>query len=219
MANNKAKNEVKKETAKVETPKAKTFTQDEVNNLVAQAVEKALASVQAQPVLQVAKDEYVTVMFMGVMASDSTVALGKLGNINRTGGTLDIPKKEFLQGLGTPVVDALLKNRSLIVVNGLTDEERERFGLKYTEGELISSTVYYKLLDLTTEEITNVYKNLCEGHKRTVAKLFITAYFEDNDKRVAIDTVKALNKISKEIDKDGLFTPILEDFGKKITEE
>lgn len=210
-----------KPAPKTEVPAEKTFTKEELDDAVAAAVKAALAQIQSAPapVIQVAKEDYVTVLFIGAMARGTTVALGRLGQINRAGGTLDIPKKDFLQGLGIPVVDALLAKRQLIVIDGLTDEERERFNLQYTEGELLSQRAFHKLFDFKKEEICEIFDKLCEEHKRIVAKMFLTEYFENDSNKIDTATVRALNKLSKSVYKDGLFTPILEKMGEKLVED
>ena len=200
---------------------SKKYSADEVHDIVAKAVAEALARQQAshpQTVLQVAKDEYVTIMYIGANASGTVVALPKWGSITYAGGIIDVPKKEFMQGIGIPVNNALLRNRKIIVLGGLTKEEKVRFGVDYKEEELLSSEMFFSLLNYSKDEICKIFDRLCEEHKRTVAKLYITAYFEQHDNRVNPETVKALNKLSKSVDKDGLFTPILEDYGKKFAE-
>lgn len=203
-----------------ETPKKaeKTFSQQEVDEMIKNAVKMALEEKQMQPIVQVSKEEYVTVLLINAIAEGTSVTLGDLGQINRAGNTLDISKKDFLQGMGNPVVDSLLRKRTLIVVNGLTDEERERFGLLYKEGELLTQRAYFKLLDFGKDEIVGVYKKLCDEHKRVVAKMYMTAYFDDQDNRVNLETVRELNRISKSVEKDGLFKSIIDDIGAKLSD-
>ena len=197
-----------------------TFTPEEVDAIVKNAVAKALEEHRPQTIVQVSQEDYVTVLYIGAIAEGTTVSLGDLGQINRAGSTLDIPKKEFLKGMGIPVVDLLLKKRKIIVVNGLTDAERERFGLVYKEGELLSQEAYYKLMDYGKEEIVRIYKALCDEHKVIVAKMYLTAYFEKSDNRVNLETVQELNRISKSIPnaKDGLFKTIIDDIGSRLSD-
>nr|DAH86415.1 MAG TPA: hypothetical protein [Caudoviricetes sp.] len=203
---------------KTTTPKkAKTFTESEVQELLKAAVAQALAEQKSTTtIMQVAKEEYVTVLYLGAMADGASVALGKLGNINKAGTTKDIPKKEFIQALGTPVIDDLLSKKQLIVVNGLTEEERNRYGLEYKDNELLTQNAFFKIMDFGAEEICRIFSSLCPEHQQIVSKLYLTAYFERHDNRVNMPTVKKLNKISKKYFKDGLFTPILEDMGAKL---
>ena len=200
----------------------KMFSEDDVKALIAEAlkakeqefVQLVQAQTRAQPVvMQVKNDEMVTLLFLGAIAQGTVVSLGTLGQINRAGGTIDVPKSAFFQGL-TYSVEKMLQKRSLIVVNGLTDEERERFGVKYRDGELLSANNFYRLLDLDVETLKDIYPKLCEEHQRMIATMFITAY-EKDDVRVNMEKVKALNKISKKLDKDGLFTPIVQSLNDK----
>lgn len=213
----------------------KTYTEAEVKRMldkqqkdfeksldekIAAMVAEKMANPAATPtVIQLAKDEYVTVLYIGNISSGTVVHLGGLGSINRAGMPLDIPKKDFIHGLGTPVVDALLRKRRLIVVDGLTDEERERFNLSYKEGELLSQKMYFNILKYSQEEICAIFKKLCPEHQVVVAKMFNTAYFENHDNRIHIETVKELNKLSKKHFKDGLFTLILADVGNKFADD
>ena len=209
-----------------------TFSMEEVRAMIAEALreqkkelEEQLKNTQPQVVMQVKQDDMVTLLFLGAIADGTVVTLGKLGQINRAGGTIDVPKSEFFQGLNS-TVEKMLQNRKLIVVNGLTQEERERFNVNYKDGELLTQKTYFKVLDLDVETLKQLYAKLCDEHKRTVATLFISAY-EKGDPRVNAEKVKALNKLSKKVkskitqepEKDGLFFPILESMGKKLLED
>ena len=218
---NEMEQKIQEKEKKTKRSSEKKFSADEVNAIVAKAVAEALAkqsASQPQTVLQVAKEEYVTIMYIGANASGTVVAMPKWGSITYAGGMIDVPKKEFMQGIGIPVNNALLRNRKIIVVNGLTKEEKVRFGVDYKEQELLSADMFFALLNYGKDETCKIFDRLCEEHKRTVAKLYLTAYFEQHDNRVNPETVKALNKLSKSVDKDGLFTPILEDYGKKFAD-
>ena len=202
---------------KAKRPVTRKYSEDEVKAMIAEALEQFKAS-QPQTVVQVAKDEYVTILFIGAIAGGTTVSMPKWGQINYAGGMLDIPKKDFLQGIGVQVNNALLRERQIIVLNGLTDEERRRFGVDYKEGEYLTDKALYELVGYNTEKVCDIFGKLCDEHKRIVAKVYLTAYFEKHDKHVHRDTVMALNSLSKSVDKDGLFTLILEDMGKRDAE-
>ena len=192
--------------------KEKTFTASEVEKMIAKAVATALADVQQANQTVVVKETsepLVTLLYMGTVAEGSTVSLGKLGDIQGRGGTRDIPKKEFFQNLN-PAILKRLKDRRLIVLSGLTDDERERYGVKYTDGELLSSDVYYKLLSLDETDIINIFKKACYRHKQIISTLYIDAYMK-GDNRVNQPFIQKLNEISKADDKDGMFKGILKD--------
>ena len=203
-----------------EVPEEKLFNKSEVESIVSAAVKKAISDYEKEHRSDTAvynKEEYVTLLYIGAIADGTVVSLGKLGQINKAGSTRDIPKKEFLQGM-TFAIEKMLESRALIVVNGLTQEELERYGLDYKEGELLTQEAYYKLLNYSDSEITAVFNKLCVEHRRVVAKMFLSAYFEKGDNRITAEKVKSLNEISKENDKDGMFKPILEDMGDRFAE-
>lgn len=207
-----------------EKPAEKTFSKAEVDALVSEAIAKALEGVKTDgesaspaPVIHIQKEETVTLMFAGTMATGCVLSLGELGAIHRSYGTVDVPKSVFLQKR-TYLIDKLLDKRVLVVLNGLTAEEKERFGLVYKDGELLTATEFYKILDFSADELAKLFTHLCEEHARIVARTFIDAY-ENGDARVTQEKVKKLNALSKKIDKDGLLTPVLEDMGRKLTEE
>lgn len=206
------------------TGKPRFYTEDEVRAIAAQAAAQAAKDAvenyrkeHQNDTAVYSKEEYVTLLYIGAIADGTVVSLGKLGQINKAGATRDIPKKEFLQGM-TYSIEKMLESRALIVVNGLTAEERERYGLDYKEGELLTQDAFYKLLNYSDSEITAIFRKLCEEHRRVVAKMFLSAYFEKSDNRITAEKVKSLNEISKENDRDGMFKPILEDMGDHFAE-
>ena len=112
--------------ANTEQPE-RTYTDAEVKTIVAEAVKSALASYKQEHQNDQAvyrKEEYATLLYIGAIADGTVVSLGKLGQINKAGSTRDVPKKSFMEGL-TFGVERMLADRSLIVVNGLTAEERD----------------------------------------------------------------------------------------------
>lgn len=220
---------VKEEPEVKETPK-KELTPDEIaeamqtsmaQDIIKSIVEKALAeqakTYTQQPVFVPAKEEMVSLLYMGAVTEGVTVSLGKLGEIQGRGGTRDIPKKEFMQNLTQPVLKRL-QDRRLIVLDGFTDDERERYGIVYTDGELLSPDIYQKLLTYDEDKICEIFEKACLRHKALMATLFIDAYIA-NDKRVTRPLVERLNKISKNTDKDGMFKGILKDMTAQSSDD
>lgn len=194
------------------------FTFDEVKKLIEAELEKErakFANIQA-PVINVAQEEYVTVVYIGMFSAGTTVAVGGLGLITRPGNTLDIPKKKFIEGLGNPTVDALLRERSLIVISGLSEIDMARYGIAYKPGEVLTQDEFFKVLDYGKEQICSIFSKVCNQHKYVIAKMYNNAYFELHDGRIDIETVKMLNEISKQTVGESLFAPILQDFADKI---
>lgn len=194
--------------AVLQTPEAQALMQSMVAQMVA---------AQKPTVVQVApqKEEMVTLLYMGAVAEGSRVNLGeKLGEIMGRGGTRTISKTVFFENM-TPGVLNRLKDRRLIVLDGLTDEERERYGVNYKDGELVSKDIYYKLLDLDEDTVVSVFKKACYRHKQLIASLYADAYGM-GDNRINQPLIQKLNKASKAIDKDGMFTAILKDMAKAL---
>mgnify|MGYP001555295036 FL=1 len=125
------------------------------------------------------------------------------------GWVMEVPRKDFAGRFMTPFVQKLLKKRRLIVLDGLTAEERERYGVAYKDGELLDAQMFSRLLTLPAEKMIEIYKNLCPEHRRFVATQFITA-FEKGDNRINRGLIEPLQEISKTDDPQGLFTPILQ---------
>ncbi len=222
-------------TPKAATPKAaaapaevaekkteKTYNASEVEKMIAEAVDKAVADAVAGMAKQQAAayrpaDETVTLLYMGCVAEGSTVPLNeKLGQIQGRGGTRDINKREFLQNL-TPNILRRLKDRRLIILDGMTDEERERYGVKYTDGELLGADIYHKLLNMPEEKILAIFDKACYRHKQLIATLFIDAYMA-RDNRINQYLVQKLNEVSKKTDPEGMFKSILKDMAKGLAE-
>lgn len=204
--------ENKKEVKKI------SMTEEEFNEAVKLAVEKAIAGIpvnQPQQVLQVTKEEYVTILFLGAIAAKTSVVLPKWGVISFAGNTLDIPKKEFVQGLGVPVNNALIRKRQIIVVDGLSPAERKRYGVDYKDGELLTQGNFISLLDYSTDKICEIFEKLCPEHKHLVGQMFYDAFL-NNDGRVTLEKVKSLNEISKETEPKGMFTAVLEGIAERI---
>ena len=203
--------EIKEETEKVEAPEPtetpvektekpkeakKEYTEAEINALVAAAVAKAMAENAAAKPETPANDGLVTLLFIGGIAPGTVVALEGLGKIPRDGNILTVPKKDFFTNLGAST-DRLLQKRKLIVVDGLTDDERERYGVLYKDGELMSADVYQKLLTFPADRLGVIYKGLCKEHKDIVRRVFNSAYLDGN-KNINIAKLKAMIRIDRE---------------------
>jgi len=195
-----------------------TISRKELDALIASAVSTALANAAPQ-IVQVAPTENpVVLLFLGGIMPGSTVTLGELGNIYRDGGTLTVSKENFFSKLnGT--AEYMLRTRQLIVVSGLTDEERERYGVLYNEKELLNEKTYGRLLSYVPEELKTIYASLCPEHKAIAAKAFRTA-IDNQDGRVTEEKLKLLAKIDKDAGiKDSTFKAMLAMFAPETEEE
>lgn len=205
----------------------KTFTEAEVQDIVAKASKQAAAeAVEAYiaahptPTVQLAaqKEEMVTLLYMGAVADGSSVHLNdRLGDIMGRGGTRTISKTVFFENM-TPNVINRLKDRRLIVVDGLTDEEKDRYGVNYADGELVGKDIYYKLLDMDADTVVRIFKNACFRHKQLIAALYGDAY-NAHDNRINQPLIEKLQKASKATEKDGMFTAILKDMARVLGDD
>lgn len=178
------------------------------------AMQEMLKQAQSTPqVVQVAPQEVEKVhcLFEAEVADDNIFSLGENGRYGRIigkTGSFFIPKNEL-----SSVMDAqfrsMLENRWIIIVSGLTDEEREAFGVDYKEGEYLDKKAFAKMVDMG-EEILEIYPKLCKGHQEMVAKRYYEAYMSGNPK-VTREIVVELNKLSKKAGSEkGDFTGIIE---------
>lgn len=219
----------KKTTEPVQETAPKTFTAEEVNKLIANALDEYIKSHPAeQPqVVQVSTEkEMVRLLFLDDCSDDNVLAFGvngKFGTITGPVGYLNVTKEAFLGEFRDNLVQMLLASRKLIVLDGLTDEERQMHGVNYAEGEVLDERLFRSILD-HIEELPNIYKKLCPAMKQIVATRFQTG-FDAGDPRVLRnrDVIVKLNKISKkdfadapaeDPRKNGLFINIVKGLNK-----
>lgn len=225
MANETIGNSVARNSENKGTSK-KQYTTDEINtvlntkqaqDMIQKMIAEALAKQPQQIIVNRQQDEMITLLYMGAVAEGSMVELWDGFEIQGRGGTRDVPKKEFLQHLSQKVLKRL-KDRRLIVVDGFTENEKERYGVNYTDSELAGVEIYYKLLTYDEDKIISIFKSVCDSHKAIIASLFKTAYI-NHDNRINQPLIEKLNKISKKTDENGMFSDILKDMAKSLSEQ
>lgn len=224
----------KAEEVKAEEPKAQeTFTAEAVQKMIAEALAKQQeafnAQMKAAPTVVAVEPEKVVLRWQAEVADDNEAVFGvngAYGKITGKRGTLTIPKAEFSSRFLDANILWYLKNRWLIVVSGLTQEEMQMYDCDYKEGEILDRQAFAKLLEMSDEELLEIFPKLCKSHREMVACRFWTDYSNGgahtNGRRALI---KALNDISKQdyadtglpndSRKKGMFAPILEAMNKK----
>nr|DAP33638.1 MAG TPA: hypothetical protein [Caudoviricetes sp.] len=195
----------------------KLYTEDEVVKLIQRALKKQ--EEQKPSIVQVAEDRYVQLTFIGVIASGTSVNLGALGKISRPGTVIDVPKKDFIKSLGVPVVEALLRSREIIVVDGLTDAERERFGLKYKDKEVLSVDEFFNIPKMSVDELSKRMDEVCVTHKKVIADVVLGEYFEKSNPSVTLAFIKKLSVAAKRNGLGDVFYPALNDMAQQIIQE
>lgn len=177
-------------------------------------MQEMLKQAQSAPqVVQVApqETEKIHCLFEAEVADDNIFSIGENGRYGRIigkTGSFFVPKNE-LSSVMDSAFRSMLENRWIIIVSGLTDEEREAFGVDYKEGEYLDKKAFAKMVDMG-EEILDIYPKLCKGHQEMVAKRYYEAYLKKNPK-VTREIVVELNKLSKQAGSEkGDFTGIIE---------
>ena len=183
-------------------------------------LEQAQAEKPTQ-VIQVAtpETERVHFLFEAEVADDNIFMVGEngmYGKITGKTGSFYIPKSDLSRVMDSQF-RSMLDNRWIIAVSGLTEEEREAYGINYHEGEYLDKKAFAKMVDLG-DQMLEIYPKLCAGHKEMVAKRYYEAYLAGNPK-VTRELVVELNKYSKEAgNKKGDFSAIIELMNEKEAE-
>lgn len=204
-------------------PEKKTYTEDDVQKMVADAVAAAVAKAMAgmQPtapqVVQVMGDsEKVHFLWQAEVADDNVVLFGEhgmYGQIVGKTGSFYVPKNDLSRVL-TDLTRVFLKKRWLIVVSGLNEEEREALGCDYCEGELLDKKAFAKMVEIG-DEMLDIYPRLCAGHKKMVAARYAEA-FGQNSPYVTRERVVKLNEMSKTRENPrGDFVAIIEQMNER----
>ena len=206
------------------------YTAEQVAQMVKEASEKAAAAAVAEAlknipqqtapqIVQVSTSaEQVHFLWMAPVADDNVVQFGDggmYGNIVGKTGSFYVPKPDLSRIL-TEMNRRFMAQRWLLVVSGLTDEEREALGVNYKQGEVLDKRAFAKLVELG-DELLNIYPALCEGHKVMAAQMYADAYRQGSRYVTRERTVK-LNALSKRKGHEkGDFIAIIEDMNEKDT--
>lgn len=175
-----------------------TFTLEQVQKLIEEALAKRDAeTAKAAPVAN--NNDAVVTMIFQMEVNDSNEMLlgpnGKYGLITGSHATVTIQKRDFISDFRTTMMQYLLKNRNLIVVDGLTDEERKVYGVDYQKGEYLEPAVYDRLIEMG-DKVVEFFDKLHPTWQEMIATKFIGAY-EDGTLKCSREALIELNKMSK----------------------
>lgn len=182
---------------------AATFTEEQVREMIAQAVAEAVAKQQEDKTAEIGSGGMVTLQFFDEVNDHNLIYLGENGKYGQIIGkrwTGQVPKMAFIGDFRTPLMQKLLENRNMIVLDGLTDEERKLYGVNYVQGEYIDNKLYESLLRMPEEDLLDVYRALCPEWRRMVAVKFADAYAQGK-LRVTREALLALNRESRKANK------------------
>lgn len=170
---------------------------------------------EIQPAKTAEKPKYdepmVKLLYLDSAIPNNEIPIGGGRVISGSGRRFSVKLSDFEGTFLTPLVMKLLKNRKFIVLDGLTKEQREQYGVDYKKGEvLLNESLFSWFFDAPVKEVKAVFADLCPEHRELVSARFLEA-FENGDNRLTRDRIEALNEVSKRDYEDGkgAFTPIL----------
>lgn len=192
----------------------------EQNELLQKQIEmmQAQMSAMAMPkVIQVAPDtEKVHFLWQAPVADDNVVLFGEGGMYGRiTGktGSFFVPKSELSRILDS-MTRLFLQERWLLVLDGMTDEEREALGVDYKEGEVLDKRAFARMVDLG-DEILDIFPALCDSHKDMVGQRFYEAWTAGNPavkREIVVELLKKSKVSGHEVK---AFSAIIEEMNEK----
>lgn len=204
------------EATPAEQPKEETYTKAETEAMIAAAVAQALAAVQRQQYAAVPERERVNLLWQAPVMPENIEEFGPNGRYARitgpTGGFF-VPKDEF-----SLIVDSrvrmYLERRWLIVLSGLTEEERDIYGVAYKPGEYLTKAAFAKLTE-QGEKLLEIYPALCPGNRKIVAGAVYEGW-RNGDKHINRGLVERLTAMCREIDpEETTFQTILQEMAEK----
>lgn len=190
--------------APAKAPESGTFTLEQVQKMIEEALAKRDAEAKKAEGLTAASTDGVVTMFFQAEVNDANeIHLGhggKFGTITGKHATITIPKRDFIGEFRDTTVQYLLKNRNLIVTDGLTDAERRIYGVDYQKGEYLEPEVYQRLIDMG-DKVLEIFDGLSVTWHEMIASKFAEAY-ENKTLKCSRECLVKLNKISKKDYKD-----------------
>lgn len=138
--------------------------------------------------------------------------IGTGRSIQRSGGVFSVPYEEFVGVFQTNFAQEMLKDRIFIVLDGLTDEEREQFGVKYAQNEVLTDEGMFDFFFTgPVEDAAKALAALCPQHQTMVARRFVDAALGEGKYagKLSRERVEALSEAA---DNQKLFRRILQTF-------
>lgn len=184
---------------------------------MAEMMESMQKMQQPQVITVPVSTEKVHFLWQAEVADDNKVMFGqggRLGTVTGKRGEFYVPKSEF-----TSMMDEqcrfYMDKRWLIVLDGLTEEEREAYGVNYKEGEYLDKEAFRKIIEMG-DAILDIYPNLCEGNKMFIAQRYLEAY-QNHSPFINRETVIKLNEMSKDRKcPKGYFLPVVEGLNREL---
>ena len=196
----------RKRKPKQETPvqtEAPTFTQEQVQAMIDAALAKYAEEHKAEPSAEQTaaqpNDGVVTIIWQAEVNDANELLIGpngKYGVITGKHAVIPIQHRDFVSDFRTTTMQYYLKTRNLIVVDGLTDDERKVYGLEYRQGEYLEPAVYERLIEMG-DKVLEIFPKLHPTWREMVATKFTDAY-ENKTLKCSREALIEMNKISKQ---------------------
>lgn len=185
------------------------------------AMKASMAEMQKPQVVQIAATtEQVHFLWMADVADDNIQDFGPGGMYGRIvgrQGEFFVPKNDLSRVLDN-ITRMCLERRWLIVVDGLSEDERDAMGVNYKEGELLDRKAFGKLIELG-DKLVEIFPALCMGHKEMVGKRCYEAW-QAKSPYINRDLIVTLNRLAKQADmKENAFAEILKEMNEKDAED
>lgn len=199
------KTAVKEQEQEIKTEAVKEeqhgYTEEQVQQMIAAALAQFKAEQQKeQPKAEEHRESDVVTLRFHDEINDSNIILlgenGRYGQIIGKDWTGQVNKMDFIGSFRTPTVQQLLSNRELIVLDGLTDEERKLYGVCYEDGEFVDPVLYNRLVKMDGDTLIDIYEKLNKTWRKMVAIKFAESY-EHGELKVSRSTLVKLNRISR----------------------
>ena len=165
-----------------------------------EAMKETMMASQKPQVIQVASDaEKVQFLWMAQVCDENIFEVGPGGMYGRLVGRgpsrFLVPKSDLSRAMDT-MFRQLMDCRWIIVISGLTDEERQVYGVDYKEGEYLDERAFTRLVEIG-DQILDIYPALCDGHKQMVEKRYYEAWCEKSP-YIKRDTVVKLKNMASD---------------------
>lgn len=203
------------------------YTAEQVAQMMKEAAAAAVAeALKAMPqqqtqVVQVLADTEKVVMRWMAPVSDENVANfgenGRYGQVTGKNGTVMVPKNEWSR-FYDETMRRFMDRRWLVVLSGMTDDERKLYNCDYHKGEVLDEKGFANIFAMG-DELLDVFDDLCTEHQEMVAKSFCEAAQEgklDDSWRGLVKKLNAKNKKrykdvpAGDVRKKGMFQPVIE---------
>lgn len=202
------------------------YTAEQVQQMMKEAAAAAVAEAlknlpqqQTQVVQVMADTEKVILRWMAPVADDNVAVFGPngmYGQVTGKNGTVIVPKSEWSR-FYDETMRRFMDRRWLVVLSGMTEEERELYHCNYRKGEIMDEKGFADIFKMK-DELLDIFDELCTEHQEMVAKSFCEAAEQGKLDDSWRGLVKALNAKNKQRYKDapagdvrkkGMFAPVI----------